>query len=177
MTKSILFNVPSTQLINILNGTQTMLLTKKLPKDFVGWVYLACGKGKPYLQSFDDEIINIYPKTPKFIVDNDWHGTTDTLNGKTVARFWLNNTSLTRISYDFKNEKWTIKIGLLEIFDTPKEVGEFSINEIPQNAIIEQEKEYEKYGFWHNKETPSWHFCYYKLLKLPSTWRYVWGRE
>jgi len=106
--KSIFISVQSQYAVNILNGSKTLELRKSVPKDIDKiikehggiWVYMYVTKGKPYLQVFDDEIIKIYPKTPKYIVDNDWHGTTDTLNGKVVARWWFDGyNTLQNIDY------------------------------------------------------------------------------
>lgn len=40
------------------------------------------------MQKFEDEIIRIYPNTPKFIIDEAIYGNVDVINRKVVARFW-----------------------------------------------------------------------------------------
>lgn len=182
MTKSILFNVSSTQLVNILNGTQTTLLTKRLPKDFVGWVYLACGKAKPYLFDcidFHKEILEkLEPnhKRPRFITELFdpriplmWE-----INGKIVARFWWDGryNSYGELIWDKVNKTYHNKdlkqyeliITNLEIFDKPKELGEFyKPNPDAKNQGA--------FG-WVN-DTP----LYVPLTKACQSWQYVWGRE
>lgn len=163
MTKSILFNVKSTQLVNILNGTQTMLLTKRLPKNFVGWVYLACGKVKPYLNES-------YATNDDGYTYRDCYYTTESnfepyrVNGKIVARFWwdgnisgLSNKSTFRYYKNLETSRvikerifYNIPIRNLEIFDKPRNINEF----------------------WDlNLES------HYPLFRLPNNWRYVWNRE
>lgn len=65
MTKSIIMSVSPEEALNILNGKQTALLRKRIPKDYKGWVYGYVTKEKPYLYTFanldygiSDEIIN-----------------------------------------------------------------------------------------------------------------------
>jgi hypothetical protein len=169
MTKSILFNIKSTQLINILNGTQTMLLTKKLPKDFVGWVYLACGKKEPLLinQGILSEFYELRDKYLISYLDED-------LNGKIVARFWWDGKYETYETLNYQMDgKWfyNIPISSLEIFDTPKQVGEFEKYTFANKPFnLNQLKDGQTINYHKWKE-----MC--KLTKLPSTWRYVWGRE
>ncbi len=176
MTKSILFNVASTQLINILNGTQTTLLTKRLPKDFVGWVYLYCTKGKPYLFDcidFHKEILEkLEPnhKRPRFITELFdlriplmWER-----NNKIVARFWWDGnisglSNKTKFRY-YKNLEtsqvikeeifYAIPITKLEIFDIPMELG----------------------WFYKSDKFDGLHFPV-PLTKAPQSWGYAWGRE
>jgi hypothetical protein len=192
MTKSILFNVPSTQLINILNGSQKMILTKKLPKDFMGWVYLACGKSRPYLNNTSgfNQLFDLPKKynhhtdlNGKIVAKFRWDGNFENVlltppyidscgihhlpktryfQGEQFAEYVCKKTCLTRVELDKYFEKtggYIIPISTLEIFDTPKEVGEFigATN-------------------WKNTQDGK-EFTAYNLTTLPSTWRYVWGRE
>lgn len=203
MTKSILFNTKSTQLINILNGTQTMLLTKKLPKDFAGWVYLACGKASPYLNNTSG--FNQLFDLPKI-----YHHPTD-LNGKVVARFWYegenykfyleysDNYQLTyrenkkgelEYSKEIKQEllkkscftfeeifaygkkrsenrqsiSFAIPITKLEVFDNPKELGEFNT--------------YKKKTIYSGMDCPPYvDEVKVALTESPRSWQYVLVKE
>ena len=47
MGKSILMSIQPQWLAKILNGEKTIEIRKKFPKDYVGWVYIYCTKGKP----------------------------------------------------------------------------------------------------------------------------------
>lgn len=49
MTKSLMISIQPKHLVNILNGNKTLELRKTVPKDFKGWVYIYCTKGKPKL--------------------------------------------------------------------------------------------------------------------------------
>ena len=115
----------------ILNGEKTIEIRKKFPKDYVGWVYIYCTKGKPNIAKSNE--------TKTGLLD---------LNGKVVARFWcdkveeINKVPLVVIgnylksaclsveelqdySRDYKYKTFAIHITQLEIFDKPKEIGEF----------------------------------------------------
>lgn len=47
--KSILMSIQPQWLAKILNGEKTIEIRKKFPKDYVGWVYIYCTKGKEKL--------------------------------------------------------------------------------------------------------------------------------
>lgn len=68
-------------LVNILNGNADILVAKYFPKDYVGWVYIYCTKGKPNL--YCDAIANgfVLEDTPRSVPNY-------LCNGKVVARFW-----------------------------------------------------------------------------------------
>lgn len=84
--KAILKSVKPKQLVNILNGKASLLITKSIPKDFVGWVYLYCTKAKPYLTRIYDEIC-----LTKYTCKKSPSGNVQMLNGKVVARFWFDD--------------------------------------------------------------------------------------
>ena len=84
MTKSLMLSIQPKHLINILNGYKTLELRKTVPKDFKGWVYIYCTKGKYYLGKNHDGNIGLY-NIPAF----GHYNKGGDLNGKVVARFWF----------------------------------------------------------------------------------------
>lgn len=75
MNKAILLSIRPEWVAKILNGEKTIEIRKKFPKDYVGWVYIYCTKGKPILWGKAYEVDNEIMCQP-------------VLNGKVVARFW-----------------------------------------------------------------------------------------
>lgn len=47
--RAVLMSIRPEHLVKILNGNKTIEVRKAVPKDYIGWVYLYCTKGKPYL--------------------------------------------------------------------------------------------------------------------------------
>ena len=91
MAKSILMSIQPQWVAKILNGEKTIEVRKKFPKDYVGWVYIYCTKGKDYLYEIEDEDTNGFSyKLHKECNVEEWEAATETLNGKVVARFWCN---------------------------------------------------------------------------------------
>lgn len=85
MNKAILISIRPEHLVNILNGAKTLELRKNAPFPFSQgrWVYLYCTKGGSELvRRFGHYWIN----NPFYYPNN--------LNGKVVARFWLDTISL-----------------------------------------------------------------------------------
>lgn len=76
--KAILMSIRPQYVANILNGIKTLEIRKRFPKDYVGWVYIYCTKGKPYLSS--NSLHYYVPKKYEKYMGNH--------NGKVVARFW-----------------------------------------------------------------------------------------
>ena len=81
MTKQLLLTVSPQEALNILNGKQTLLLRKRVPKGYVGWVWLGVSKGKPFLMHAFDNTYYLHDMTEKYRMKND-------LNGSIVARYW-----------------------------------------------------------------------------------------
>lgn len=86
--KSILLSIRPEWVAKILNGEKTIEVRKQFPKDYVGWVYIYCtkGKGKWLIGSNDDKVCSIL----KLPIDAITNPPIETLagNGKVVARFW-----------------------------------------------------------------------------------------
>ena len=92
--KAILMSIQPQWVKKILNGEKTIEVRKKFPKDYVGWVYIYCTKGKDYLYEIEDEDTNGFSyKLHKECNVEEWEAATETLNGKVVARFWCDKIS------------------------------------------------------------------------------------
>jgi len=146
--KAILMSIRPQNLCHILNGDKTIELRKRFPKDYRGWVYLYCTKaikGKPtlirsafnhsyrlgtcYVDGFE---INLAGKVVcRFWVDNveevlalNWDTRTDTLDEFNLSlKSCISIKDINNIFGD--KEGKAIHISKLEIFDKPKELGEF----------------------------------------------------
>jgi predicted transcriptional regulator len=146
--KAILMSIQSKWLAKILDGEKTIELRKRFPKDYRGWVYAYCTSN----------------------IGND-------VNGKVVCRFWVGNveeidTNLGHpsiyvkacvqdqeaIEYGKGKTVKAIHISKLEIFDKPKELGEFSV---------------ERYAEMPNGVFP----CYEPIIKAPQSWQYIYITE
>ena len=81
MSRAILMSIKPRYVAKILSGEKTIEVRKKFPKDYVGWVYVYCTKGKEQLYSdFTEDGL-------QFFIDNKAYGV-NILNGKVLARFW-----------------------------------------------------------------------------------------
>lgn len=145
--KSILASKPPKIVVGVMNGGISILIFKKFPKDYRGWVYFYCTKGKDRL---------VHDIGGHIVIDNEHYAYGDEeLNGKVVARFYCDNveelfTDEDGFSYytdtiqeDYKVSKlaclddadidnyliggsgYAVHISNLEIFDKPKELNEF----------------------------------------------------
>lgn len=177
--KSILMSIQPKWIAKILNGEKTIEVRRKFPKDYVGWVYIYCTKGRECL--FD------YPNKGKIYYELDFKKDNKYnyyLNGKVVARFWCDKVEETFFQQEesFNNEiektlksscltydeLWNyvenntfykIHISQLEIFDEPKELSEFKQ---PRDS-------YGKVN-WNTNEYYSM-----ELTKSPQSWQYIEG--
>jgi len=143
--KAILMSIRSQHLANILNGKKTIELRKKFPSDFRGWVYCYCAKTKPYITQQSKSQFTI----------RESKDFTNLINGKVVCRFWVDKVDIvirsgmgycvkgqdraytnqianqSHLTFDDlqkyfgDKEGKAIHISKLEIFDEPKELGEF----------------------------------------------------
>lgn len=151
--KSILLPVHPEILANVLDGNTDTLIKKLFPKDHVGWVYLYCTK-KPYLYDrffgrhfrndnaptfIGYEPINGYvvarfwcdkvEKITSQVVNygNDCLHTTETMNMTELLKTTC--LSLKELdSYLGDKNGFAIHISKLEVFDKPRELGEFRRN-------------------------------------------------
>lgn len=130
--KSIILSVSPQEALNILNGKQTALLRKRVPKGFVGWCYLYVNKDYKFWNWFDKA--GLFEYDAKF----------GKCCGLIPARFWfdeytefdsrLGNPKLyikacvsdNKVAdYGKGKNLYAIHIKNLEIFNEPKSLGEF----------------------------------------------------
>lgn len=81
--KSIILSVSPQEALNILNGKQTALLRKRVPKGFVGWCYLYVSKGEHLVRPRLIGNSKVRLTSPNFD-----HSGYDNLNSTIPARFW-----------------------------------------------------------------------------------------
>lgn len=118
--RAILMSVKQKHLAKILNGEKTVEIRKSFPEDFVGFVYLYCDKDK--LHS-DNNLLT--KRVPSFTGEED-------LNGKVVARFWLEKSEKL-LCHKFSDNK--ISYGLEETIE-----GNFGLERMTGLSIIEIHK-------------------------------------
>lgn len=141
MNKSILISVNSKEAMNILNENANLLLRKRVPKNFIGWVYIYVTKAKPFIivEKFTDEKTAFIYNGSKLMEKYQ-----NIANGKVVARFWFDEYETfdgtkgnpkiyvkacvdDKFAYNYLKGKtgyaWHIK--KLEIFDKPLELSDF----------------------------------------------------
>ena len=97
MEKSILLSIRPEWVAKILNGEKTIEIRKKFPKDYVGWVYIYCTKGKEQCL-VRNNINGTYHM--KFCY---WDGLESNLDDRVVARFWCDRIDKLEVEF-YKNE-------------------------------------------------------------------------
>jgi predicted transcriptional regulator len=184
MTKSLMISIQPKHLVNILKGYKTLELRKTVPKDYKGWVYIYCTKGKYYLGKNHDGNIGLY-NIPAF----GHYNKGGDLNGKVVARFWFDEyikldyeetysdefywrnsiisgkelekaTCLLQydiVDYGKGKDLYAWHIKKLEVFDEPKELSDFIVGLNYLGDIIPP--------------------TYKKLKKAPQSYQYVYTKE
>ncbi|MDG0887878.1 hypothetical protein [Paracholeplasma manati] len=113
MTKYLLISIQPQHVYNILIGNKTRELRKKIPN----WVWEAitkgetvkvliyCTKAKDFLHKTQNDILNQYPKTPRFYLSPDpIVDGFDIINGYVVAQFELNKIRYVYESVDKQDE-------------------------------------------------------------------------
>lgn len=149
--KQLMISETPERLVNILNGNATLLLRKYIPKDFKGWVNVYCGKGgnilhfscgdnylvlsKPSNKIYRNPLLN-GKVVARFWFD-EWHMFQAGYSYATGVKdlyydVGSNFREMLQLEDDdinaYGNGKplyvWHIK--QLEIFDKPKELGEFA---------------------------------------------------
>ena len=179
--KAILMSIQSKWLCEILDGEKTVELRKRFPKDYRGWVYLYCTKGKPYLlRLFGRYFITDY-LAPEVKDDGL------VKNGLVVALVWVDNVEeLITLSWDTQtatlsefdlsvkscvsikdlnnnfNKGFAIHFSKLEIFDKPKELGEFWADPIDFQVHTKAEAIAEGYR---------------PIQRAPQSWQYIYIEE
>lgn len=190
MNRTILLSVRPEHAVKILNGKKTLEIRKSVPKDYVGWVYLYCTKGKPYITQ---------QSTAQFTI-RDTKDFTNLINGKIVARFWFD---------EFEKYTWFDGYGFSDghgRYGAQKENG--LIENIVDKLCLDEVEGIDEYGqgkdlfVWHikkleifNKPKDLWDFHtrhdmlflgrtmakkvfqFESVNKAPQSWQYVWEKE
>lgn len=200
--KSILKTLKSEPIANILNGKQKVIVCKKFPKDYVGWVYIYCTKWGENCWSYEtycgaNDIVKYGVDLSKEAIEQVG---INELNGKVVARFWCDKVEEIFIDYittDFITDTLSCeelyKRSCLDFCSMDdylynskqKEVG-YAIH-ISKLEIFDKPRElweFEKYGmikylFDHCTDDyvdDNWNELLY-LQKAPQNYCYVEGEE
>ena len=170
--KAVILVLSPEECCNLFRGDLSILVRKKFPKDYVGWVYIYCTKGKPYLfhekgNVFGDDIYELTNDSTSDL-PNYKHAYVvgGTLNGKVVAKVWcakveethiyvknhednalLKNSCLTVDEFmNYLGNKpygYAIHITNLEIFEEPKDLWEFKTPMMAERYKYDLEKAYE----------------------------------
>ena len=133
MEKAILMSIQPQYVAKILNGEQTIEVRKKFPKDYVGWVYIYCTKGKEKLYDDYPNMANGRYKISKVLQTNDY------LNGKVVARFWCDKVE--EIYPEFEKEG-DYEMGVSDIWGYHTQTFQTE-DELLKSASIKYEDFYE----------------------------------
>ena len=131
--KSILMSIKPQWVAKILNGEKTIEIRKKFPKDYVGWVYIYCTKGKTTFEKtlvryHDGEVVARFwcDKVEEIFTIGMYYHETKTLDKNELPR--LSCLSCTDLdNYLQGRNGYAIHITKLEIFDKPKEISEFLV--------------------------------------------------
>ena len=154
MIKSIVLSIKSQHALNIMDGYKTLELRKRVPKGFVGWVYVYVTKTEPYLHHRPTENCDTH-----YVMWDKKSKENLCLNGTIPFRFWFDEYDIIEVDSEQHNAilkkvcltvdeiieyckgkdlyAWHIK--QLEIFDKPKSINDFvsftKANKIFQNQI------------------------------------------
>ena len=148
--KAIMMSIRPQHVAKILNGEKTIEIRKKFPKDYVGWVYIYCTKEKPYARRYvhNDKWGTLeYIKSDGKVVARFWVDKVEEIKyhfgyydmGEWAESYILENSCLSaeelddylQASKEYDETKvsrvygYAIHITKLEIFNKPKEIGEF----------------------------------------------------
>jgi len=187
MTKSLMISIQPKHLVNILNGNKTLELRKTVPKDFKGWVYIYVSRGKDRLSVVhDDEICKTYYYLNstwgrelngevfarfwfdeyiayKYYKDDNSYFAKRPQDFGYGAEEVLKRLCLSRDefkAYGKGKDLYAWHIKKLEIFDKPKELGEFYKSKITDLLSVSKVKS-----------------AYIQLDKAPQSWQFVYTKE
>lgn len=180
--KAILLSIQPQHVVNILNGEKTLELRKSVPKDFEGWVYIYCtkGKAKEWLAKFYET----YGMTKGYTYEEMIFDNSIPLNGKVVAKFWFDEYG--EIG-EYDQLAYTVRIdnGIITKYGYPKELKEkMCLNDIEIDNYLYTSKNGFLYG-WHIKQLTIfdklldlndfelYKYVDNKVLKAPQSYMYV----
>lgn len=183
--KSLLLSIKPEHALNILSGNKTLELRKKVPKDFVGWVYGYVTKGKPYLY-INDPFMQTYER---FYISRIKDTTDDIqflLNGTISFRFWFDEYEKLDVSYSSwvyapnKNETTIKNLCLSE-----KQIEQYSWNggiykdlyawHIKKLEIFDEPMQLSDFENYMSKT--KWQIFHQPLTKAPQSFQFVWIKE
>lgn len=136
--KAIMMSIRPQWIEKILNKEKTIEVRKRFPSDYVGWVYIYCTKDKKYAN-----LINRGGFLTGMVVARFWCDKVEEIeciasdNGFAIERYITKELSVVDImeksclyfenlkDYLYYSNGYAIHITKLEIFDKPKEIGEF----------------------------------------------------
>ena|SRR5690554_6864035 len=150
MTKSLMLSIQPKHVVNILNGYKILELRKNVPKDFKGWVYIYCTKGKPYLMSIFNEWQLTKYKTDMSKSKNVFNG-----NGKVVARFWFDEYIAYKC-YEYEDDNSYFA-------KRPQDFG-YTADEVLKRLCLSRD-EFKKYG--KGKDLYAWHIKKLEIFDTP----------
>ena len=101
--KAILLPINPEHAYNIIKGRKTLELRKRVPKDFVGWVYVYVTKGKRLSVVHDDENGKTY-----YYLNSHWGRS---LNQDIPFRFWFDDYTFMKYGRWVNLEDW-MRVGL-----------------------------------------------------------------
>ena len=159
MMKSILLSVKPQQVFDILYRKKTLELRKNVPKDFKGWVYIYCNKGK---------FVNGLRRKEDVIVNNNLK----LLNGKVCARFWFDEYTILKYGRWVNHEvgDWNYRGWHDEHLETFKKLC------LTEKQVTDY-GDHSKLYAWHIKKLEVFDEPTPELIKAPKSWEYVHIKE
>ena len=132
--RAILLPIKPEEALNILNGKQTALLRKRVPRFYVGWVYCYVPKGKPYLfyKNGYGHFWTLERKKQGIFYEKDFD---DLANGTIPFRFWLDDHIA--LEYTKENNKYFPK--------TVRDFNKLNAEQILKRLCLTRE-EFKQYG-------------------------------
>jgi len=185
--KAIMLSMQPQWVAKILNGEKTIEIRKRFPINYVGWVYVYCTKkgetiwgkgttfteqvGEQYITGINYDMLN-GKVVARFWCDKitkikygRWVGQ-DTFNYYGYHNEWkdlVDKSMMTQMElYNYGSKLLAISITRLDIFDKPKELGEF--HTAYKYATLEAIKDYER----ETGDTTS-----YRVAKSPQSWQWI----
>lgn len=185
--KAIMMSIRPEWVAKILNGEKTIEIRKKFPKDYVGWVYIYCTKGKQLVdcpQWVENELSHQlwYDKDIALL-----EGSQALLNGKVVARFWVDkveeiyNKLIREITNDYSSSELPIStvaqmscLTKEKLLDYVGDNGGYAIH-ITKLEIFDKPKEIKEFVPYNIKQNHYKPFptCDFRLTRAPESWCYV----
>lgn len=143
---------------DLLNGDLSVLARKKFPKDYVGWVYAYCKKGKPNLWlPYEHDCFELDEASQPYLSDKPILDIDIKMNGKVVAKFMLNKVEkIVEMIYQ-EDMGYFERLGVISMNDTYKEfLDKVCLSDSELNDYLEYlyyKKPFYGYALCIDKET------------------------